>query len=146
VRQLWEARFRVGPGEECRWNFKASSEREAREIAESNFRNAPHWAARYPVTPPVELRMVPRAAASNPHGDVGPFDVDSDGSVREGDSLSVPCPDCGGTLRADRHFVLWSRSGDSPETREPFWSTTCRACGHRFNYMTGSGEIRRFEP
>lgn len=71
MKQLWEATFRVGAGEECRWNFKAASEREARQIAESFFRNAPDWSARYPVTPPCDVRMVPREVGGNPHGDVG---------------------------------------------------------------------------
>jgi ribosomal protein S27E len=67
--------------------------------------------------------------------------------IREGDTLSVRCPDCGGELRADKHFVF--RRGHSmtnPEEQEPFWSTTCLACRHRFNYVPASGEIRRFEP
>jgi hypothetical protein len=70
VKQLWEATFSVGPGEECRWNFKAASEAEARQTAESLFRNHPEWSVRYPDPPPYDLRMVPRVAASDPHGDV----------------------------------------------------------------------------
>jgi hypothetical protein len=70
VKQLWEATFDVGPGNECRWNFKAASDAEARQMAESRFRNHPEWSVRYPVTPPYDLRMVPRLAASDSHGDV----------------------------------------------------------------------------
>lgn len=67
-------------------------------------------------------------------------------AIREGDTLDVRCPDCGGELQADKYFEGWSRTLGEPEIRTPFWSTTCAACGHRFNYPPASGEIRRFEP
>jgi hypothetical protein len=66
--------------------------------------------------------------------------------IHEGDTLSVPCPDCAGELQADKRFELWSRTLGEPDMVTPFWSTTCAACGHRFNYSPGTGEIRRFEP
>ena len=59
---------------------------------------------------------------------------------------AVRCPDCGGTLTANKRFTFWSRTLGEPEMRIPFWSTTCGACGHRFNYSPGSGEVRRFDP
>jgi uncharacterized Zn finger protein len=73
--------------------------------------------------------------------------TDPGSTLREADTLSVHCPGCGGELRADTEFVR--RRGHSminPEDQEPFWMTTCAACGNRFNYLPGSGEIRRFEP
>ncbi len=72
---------------------------------------------------------------------------DSPDDIREGGVLSVRCPDCGGKLRADKSCVFrLGRSMTNPDAQEPFWSTTCLACGHRFNYAPRSGEIRRFEP
>ena len=67
-------------------------------------------------------------------------------NIREGQTLSIRCPDCRGELQANKRFELWSRTLGETEMRVPFWSTTCAGCGHRFNYSPASGEIRRFEP
>lgn len=66
--------------------------------------------------------------------------------IREGQAVTVTCPDCGGALSADKRFVSGHRHLNKPETRQPFWSTTCAACGHRFNYFPEDGTIRRFKP
>lgn len=66
--------------------------------------------------------------------------------IHEGAPAPVRCPDCDGELTANKRFTFWSRTLGEPEMRIPFWSTTCGACGHRFNYSPGSGEVRRFEP
>ena len=73
MKQRWEATFSVGPGEECSWNFQASSQQCAAEIAEAlwwdRWRQRPDVQDQYPTMPRYELRMVPRPAAQTPHGD-----------------------------------------------------------------------------
>ena len=72
MKQRWEATFKViGPGEQCRWNFPASSEQCAREIAEALWWNS-DWPKRYRTMLDYDLRMVPRAAAADTHDDVAP--------------------------------------------------------------------------
>jgi hypothetical protein len=68
----WKASFEVDG--ECSWEVDALTEEEARALATVWFRNAPFWAARYPVTPTCVIHEVrPEPERGPSHGDIGPF-------------------------------------------------------------------------
>jgi hypothetical protein len=55
--------------------------------------------------------------------------------MRQGDLITdAKCPDCGGTLKADKPFVLRTLSPLGVKDEE-FWSTTCQGCRERYNYV-----------
>jgi hypothetical protein len=71
MRQDWQAEFQnLRPGQQWREVFKAGSKQEAEDIARQKFLADPAWSSQYPVPPPVEVRMVTRAASADHHGDV----------------------------------------------------------------------------
>jgi uncharacterized protein with PIN domain len=55
--------------------------------------------------------------------------------ITHGAIVDVPCPACGGELRADDRFELIRYSvGLVAHHEPPFWSTTCTHCARRYNY------------
>lgn len=75
MKQRWEATFDVSPADKpCSWNFQASSQQCAEEIAEAlwwdRWRQRSDVQKQYPTMRRYEVRMVPRPAAATPHGDV----------------------------------------------------------------------------
>jgi hypothetical protein len=61
-----------------------------------------------------------------------------------GDVLAIKCPSCGGPLSADKQFHShWQ--ADLDEDSLDFWSTTCRDCSRRFNYVPATGQLAQIE-
>ena len=60
--------------------------------------------------------------------------------MKAGDIISAKCPECGGTLAANKWFELVTR-GLFEERREETWDVMCQECRKAFNYVPSDGRL-----
>ena len=63
--------------------------------------------------------------------------------MQEGDTLTDPCPKCGGLLVVQNSFTESAQTLDEPIVSEPMWRTTCQSCSRGFFFYPERRDDRR---